>query len=319
MNTTTTANIGNTTRNIGIDVSKDTLDVYVYQTDQYWQANNTVAGIRSLLARLRRFHIERIVVEASGGYERRLVEACRDKEFPLVVAQPHAIKSYARAQGILAKTDKLDARVIAEFGLVMQPDIRDLPSEKVLLVKDLLARRRQLMEARTQELNRQHRDLMCLTSSHRRLLKALEKEIAWVDGKLDKVIAEIGQWRQTLEILLSVPGIGTGVAYTLLGELPELGELSQRQVASLCGLAPFNRDSGTMKGKRRIKGGRAPIRTVLYMAMLSCIQHNPVMREFYQRLVAQGKHKKVAITACMRKMMVILNAMVRDQRGWQMA
>lgn len=306
-------------KNIGIDVSKNTLDVYVYQTEQHWQADNTNAGIRSLVSRLRRFNVESIVVEASGGYERRLVEACRDRDLPLVVAQPGKIKSYARAQGILAKTDKLDARTIAEFGLKMQPDIRELPSEKVMLVKDLLARRRQLIEARTQEMNRLKRDLKNLNASHRRILKVIEKEIAWVDDRLGKVVAEIEQWQQTLDVLLSVPGIGTGVAYTLLGELPELGELSPRQVASLCGLAPFNRDSGMMKGKRRIKGGRAPIRTVLYMAMLSCIQHNPVMREFYQRLVAQGKHKKVAITACMRKMMVILNAMVRDQRAWQMA
>ncbi len=317
MKTTTTASSGNISKNIGIDISKNTLDVFVYQTDQHWQSDNTPAGIRALLSRLRRFNLDRIVVEASGGYERPLVEACRDKGLPLVVAQAHRIKSYARTRGILAKTDKLDARTIAEFGLVMQPDIRQLPSEKVMLVKDLLARRRQVMESRTQELNRQHRGLASLAASHRRMLKALEKEIAWIDNQLDKVVAEIQQWQQTLEILLSVPGVGKGVAYILLGELPELGELSQRQVAALSGLAPFNRDSGTMKGKRRIKGGRAPVRTVLYMAMLSCIQHNPVMREFYQRLVAQGKHKKVAITACMRKMMVILNAMVRDQRAWQ--
>jgi len=316
--TTTTASIGNTNRNMGIDVSKDTLDVYVYETDQHWQTPNSRAGTRQLVHRLKRFQLERIVVEASGGYERCLVEACMGTELPLVVVQPMQVKLYARAQGILAKTDKLDARTIAEYSVVMQPDIHNLPSQKVLLVKDLLARRRQLMEARTQELNRQHRELKSLAASHRRLLKALEKEIDWVDSQLEKAVAGVEPWQRTLDILLSVPGIGKGVAYTLLGELPELGSLSQRQVAALCGLAPYNRDSGTMKGKRRIKGGRAPVRTVLYMAMLCCIQHNPVMREFYERLVAQGKHKKVAITACMRKMMVILNAMVRDQREWQM-
>lgn len=316
--TMTFENSGSTHRHIGIDVSKDTLDIYVYELDLHWQAENTVTGIRKLITRLRKYTVGRLVVEASGGYERRLIEAFRDADLPLVVVQPRQVKAYARAQGILAKTDKLDARTIAEFGLLMQPDLRELPSDKVFMVKDLLSRRRQLMEARTQELNRQHRNLACLAPSHRRLLKALEKEIAWVDEKLKKAVAEIGQWQQTLDLLLSVPGIGTGVAYTLLGELPELGQLTQREVASLCGLAPFNHDSGMMKGKRRIKGGRAPIRTVLYMAMLSCIQHNLVMREFYQRLVAQGKHKKVAITACMRKMMVILNAMVRDQKAWQM-
>lgn len=317
--TTTTARIRNTSKNIGIDVGKETLDIYVYETDQHWQANNTSAGTRQLINRLKRFQLDRIVVEASGGYERRLVEAAMGTDLPLVVVQPMQVKLYARAQGILAKTDKLDARTIAEYALVMQPDIRALPSHKVLLVKDLLARRRQLMEARTQELNRQGRELKALAASHRRLLKALEKEIAWVDAQLKKAVADVQAWQRTLDILLSVPGIGEGVAYTLLGELPELGTLTQRQVAALCGLAPYNRDSGTMKGKRRIRGGRAPIRTVLYMAMLCCIQHNPVMRDFYQRLVAEGKHKKVAITACMRKMMVILNAMVRDQKEWQIA
>jgi len=295
------------------------LDLYVYETDQYWQTANSPPGIRRLVDRLKRLPLERIVVEASGGYERRLLEACNGTGLPLIVVQPVQVKLYARAQGILAKTDKLDARTLAEYAVVMQPDIRELPSEKVLLVKDLLSRRRQLMEARTQELNRQHRELHCVAPSHRRLLRALEKEIAWVDTRLRKAVAAVNAWQQTLDILLSVPGIGEGVAYTLLGELPELGALSQREVAALCGLAPYNRDSGTMRGKRRIKGGRAPIRTVLYMAMLCCIQHNPVMREFYQRLVSQGKHKKVALTACMRKMMVILNAMVRDQEKWHMA
>jgi len=317
--TTTTASIGNTSRNIGIDVSKDTLDLYVYETDQHWQTANSQPGIRRLVDRLKRLPLERLVIEASGGYERRLVEACIGTDVPLIVIQPVQVKLYARAQGILAKTDKLDARTIAEYAVVMQPDIRELPGMNVLLVKDLLSRRRQLMEARTQELNRQHRELRCLAASHRRLLKALEKEIDWVDTRLRKAVADVNAWQRTLDILLSVPGIGEGVAYTLLGELPELGALTQRQVAALCGLAPYNRDSGTMRGKRRIKGGRAPIRTMLYMAMLCCIQHNPVMREFYQRLVAQGKHKKIALTACMRKMMVILNAMVRDQKEWKMA
>ena len=317
--TTTTASTGNTSKNIGIDVSKDTLDVYVYESDQHWQADNTSTGVRQLIRRLKRFNLSRLVIEASGGYERRFLEACIDTELPLVVVQPIQVKLFARAQGLLAKTDKLDARVIAEFGRVMQPDIRALPQKKVLIVKDLLARRRQLMQARTQELNRRKKDLSCLAGSHRRILKALEKEIDWVDGRLKKLVADIEAWQHTLDILLSVPGIGEGVAYTLLGELPELGQLSQRQVAALCGLAPYNRDSGKMQGRRRIKGGRAPVRTMLYMAMLSAIQHNPVMREFYQRLVSKGKHKKVALTACMRKMMVILNAMVRDDQEWKMA
>lgn len=185
-------------------------------------------------------------------------------------------------------------------------------------VRDLLARKRQLNEMRTQELNRQHKAVKALQLSHVRLVKVCDKEIAQINTKLEKAVASISEWMRTYDILSSVPGIGDGVAYTLLGELPELGQLTHRQIAALCGLAPFNRDSGSMKGKRRIRGGRAPIRTMLYMAMLSAIQHNAVMKDFYTRLVANGKHKKVAITACMRKMMTILNAMVRDNHEWQM-
>lgn len=175
------------------------------------------------------------------------------------------------------------------------------------------------MDMRTQELNRQHKAPLALASAHRRLLKVLDKEVEWVDDRLIKAITEISEWQRPYEIMLSVPGIGNGVAFTLLGELPELGQLNPRQIAALCGLAPFNRDSGKMKGKRRIRGGRAPIRTVLYMAMLSAIQHNPMMKSFYQKLVAKSKHKKVALTACMRKMITILNAMVRDDKEWQVA
>lgn len=236
----------------------------------------------------------------------------------MIIVQPIQVRQFAKAQGVFAKTDKIDARIIAEFGVYMQPEPRPIASKKIRLIRDLLARKRQLNEARTQELNRQHKAPKVLQPSHKRMLKILNKEITWVDEKLVKEVAEVAEWQRTHEILISVPGIGNGVAFTLLGELPELGELSNRQISALCGLAPFNKDSGQMKGKRRIRGGRAPIRTMLYMAMLSAIQHNPVMKRFYDRLVAQGKHKKVAITACMRKMMTILNAMVRNDQEWQM-
>lgn len=201
----------------------------------------------------------------------------------------------------------------------MQPEPRPLPGKKIRLVRDLLARKRQLNETRTQELNRLHKAPKILMPTHRRLLKLLDKEITWVNERLAKEVCAITEWQRVYEVLSSVPGIGDGVAYTLLGELPELGELSHKQIAALTGLAPFNRDSGHMKGRRRIRGGRAPIRTVLYMAMMCAIQHNPVMKRFYDKLVAQGKHKKVALTACMRKMITILNAMVRDNKEWQMS
>jgi len=318
MNTTINANSRKTERNVGIDVGKDTLDIYIYELEKHWQATNTLDGIKQLIKQLKRYQLTRVLVEATGGYERRLVEACAEKSQPVIIVQPIQVRQFAKAQGLFAKTDKIDARLIAEFGVLMQPEPRALPSKKVRLVRDLLARKRQLNETRTQELNRQHKAEKVLLPSHRRMIKLIDKDIAWINEKLAKEVSAITEWQRVYEVLSSVPGIGDGVAYTLLGELPELGQLTHRQIAALTGLAPFNRDSGYMKGRRRIKGGRAPIRTVLYMAMMCAIQHNPVMKQFYQKLVAQGKHKKVALTACMRKMITILNAMVRDDKEWQM-
>ncbi len=317
MNTTTAANINCSERNLGIDIGKNTLDVCLFEVDLYSQYPNTTEGIKQLLKSFSRYKITRIVIEATGGYERNLVEACAEKELPLIIIQPMQVRQFAKAQGKLAKTDKLDARLIAQFGAVMKPEPRPLATKKVRHIRDLLARKRQLNETRTQELNRQHKVDKSLLASHVRLIKVLEKEIAWINKLLIKEVNEVTEWQRTYDILSSAPGIGDGVAFTLLGELPELGNLSGRQISALCGLAPFNRDSGSMKGRRRIKGGRAPIRTMLYMAMMSAIQHNVIIKAFYQKLVAQGKHKKVALTACMRKMMTILNAMVRNNQEWQ--
>lgn len=301
---------------VGVDVGKDTLDACIYESDQHWQESNTEIGIRRLIKRLGKDPVARLLVEATGGYERALVEAAIENSIPVIIVQPIQVRQFARAQGVFAKTDKIDARLIAEYGVKLQPEVKAMPGDKVRRVKDLLARKRQLNEMRTQELNRAHRAQKITAASHRRLLKLLDKEILEVNAKLAKEVSNIGEWQRNREIIHSVPGLGDGVAFTLLGELPELGQLTHRQIAALCGLAPFNRDSGRLKGKRRIRGGRAPIRTVLYMAMLSAIQHNPIIKQFYRKLVDQGKHKKVAIVACMRKMMTILNAMIRDDREW---
>lgn len=318
MKTTTSAGIKQQ-RNIGIDVGKSFLDIYILELDRHWRVHNTTDDIRALRRSLKRFNVSRIVVEATGGYERLVVEILAEAELPVVVVQPINVRRFAKVQGILAKTDRIDARVIALFGATIKPDIRPINSKKIRHIRDLLARKRQLMEARTQELNREHKATAVMKRSHRRLIKLLEKELDWVNDQLAREVAQVTEWQDTYDILLSVPGIGPGVAHTLLGELPELGSLSCRQVGALCGLAPFNRDSGAMRGKRRIKGGRAPIRTMLYMAMMSAIQCNPVMKKFFNRLVAEGKHKKVALTACMRKMITILNAMVRDGQPWKTA
>jgi len=319
MNSTSIAHRRNKERNVGIDVGKSCLDIYIFELDLHWQEDNSPEGIKQLISKLRRYKLTRVIVEATGGYERRVAEACAEKNMPIVIVQPIQVRQFAKAQGILAKTDKIDAKLISQFGAVIRPDIRSLPSKKIRLIKDLLARKRQLKGARTRELNRQHKAPDILAASHKRLIKILDKEIDWVDNKLSKHVSEIAEWQRTYEILSSAPGVGDGVAYTLLGDLPELGQLTSRKISALCGLAPYNRDSGQMNGKRRIRGGRAPIRTVLYMAMMSAIQHNPIMKEFYDRLVSQGKHKKVALTACMRKMMTILNAMVRDNVEWKTA
>jgi transposase len=317
MNTTTAAHIDRSERNVGIDIGKSMLDMCIYEVDIYTQHSNTPEGVRQLLKQLSRYKVTRIIVEATGGYERALVEACADKELPLVIVQPMQVRQFAKAQCIIAKTDKLDSRLIAQFGAVMKPEPRPLNSKKIRYIRDLLSRKRQLNDMRTQELNRQHKAPVALAATHKRLIKVLNKEIEWVNKLLVKEVSEVTEWQRTYDIVSSVPGIGDGAAFTLLGELPELGNLSARKIAALCGLAPFNRDSGAMKGRRRIQGGRAPIRTVLYMAMLSAIQCNPIIKRFYQKLVAQGKHKKVALTACMRKMVTILNAMVRDNCEWQ--
>ena len=318
MSTTNVAHRRNTERNVGIDVGKDLLDIAINELNTHWQVANDEVGIRSLVKQLKRYKLTRIVVEASGGYERRIVEVCAEKSLPIIIVQPIKVRQFARAEGLMAKTDKIDAHLIARFGRVMELQPRPPVDKKVRKVRDLLARKRQLNEQRTQELNRQQKAQAFLQASHKRSIKFLDKEIAWVEKHLAAIVATVEEWQDTYSIITSAPGIGDGVAYTLLGELPELGRLSHRQIAALAGLAPFNRDSGKTRGKRRIRGGRAPIRTMLYMAMLSAIQHNPVIKQFYDKLVARGKHKKVALTACMRKMITILNAMVRDQRAWQM-
>lgn len=319
MNTIHVASSRTTERNVGIDVGKDVLDIAILELGAHWQIANDDTSIRELVKQLKRYKLSRIVVEATGGYERRVAEACAAKGLPLLIVQPMKVRQFARAEGLMAKTDKIDAQLIARFGKVLELQPRPLPDEKIRKVRDLLARKRQLNEQRTREMNRLHKAQKFLQASHQRSIKMIEREISWVEKHIVSIVATVEEWQDTYKIITSVPGIGDGVAYTLLGELPELGQLTHKQISALTGLAPFNRDSGTMRGRRRIRGGRAPIRTMLYMAMLCGIQHNPVMKQFYNKLVAQGKHKKVALTACMRKMITILNAMVRDQKEWQMA
>ena len=305
-----------TSINVGVDVGKSFLDVYIHEKAVYFREENSSVGIAKILKRLSYYHVERVVMEATGRYEFPLAEACYLKQLPVCIMKPLAIRRYAGAIEQLAKTDRIDAQVIAEFAAVIQPRATPQKSKKLIEIKDLLARRRQLMEMRTQELNRSKIMGRQLERSCKRMIKTFDVEIVRMENQLDKLVQEQEEWALKKAILITAPGVGNTLAYTLLADLPELGTLSNKQAAALVGVAPINRDSGRLRGKRRIQGGRACVRTTLYMATLSATLCNPAIKSFYRRLVAQGKHKKVAITACMRKFITILNAMIRDNQTW---
>lgn len=302
--------------NVGVDVGKSFLDVYIYEKKFYFKVENTEDGIKQLLNRLRYYRVARVVVEATGRYEFALAEACYRKSIPVSIVKPLRVRRYAGAVEQLAKTDKIDAQIIAEFAAKVEPEATPEKSKNLIAIKDLLARRRQLMEMRTQELNRQKIMPKNLTKDIGRLIKILEKEISKVEIKLQKHVDEESAWSEKQDLLKTAPGVGNTLVYTLLADLPEIGSLSNKEIGKLVGVAPMNRESGKMQGKRRVIGGRANVRTILYMATLSATSCNYVIRNFYQKLVAQGKHKKVALTACMRKFVTMLNAMVRDNKPW---
>ena len=302
--------------NVGVDVGKCQLDIYVLERDLHFVVTNDDAGIQAAINRLKRYKVERIVIEATGRYEFAFVSAAFDKQLPICVVKPLLVRQFAKASDQLAKTDKLDAMIIAQFAAKMKPRFSIQQSKNQRLIKDLVVRRKQLIAMRTQELNRQKIMGKTIERSCNRIIKALNKDIEWTESRLNKAVEEESVWGERKSLLSTVPGVGDTLIYTLLSEMPELGTLNNKQIASLAGLAPINRDSGRMKGKRRIQGGRALIRTTLYMATMSAVQCNPVIRDFYDRLVANGKHKKVALTAAMRKFLTILNAMVRDNAEW---
>jgi transposase len=306
-----------TTINVGIDIGKWSLDVYLYEKDLHWQVDNTPDGIRQLLGRLARYKVERLVMEATGRYQLLLAEKAFERSLPVCIVKPLAVRRYAQAIGLTAKTDKIDAQAIAEFGAVVQPTHTPKRSKNLMIIKDLLSRRRQLINMKTKEQNRIKIMGKALESSCARLIRMMEQEIGRIEKRLNTVIEKESTWSEKKALLKTAPGVGDTMVYTLLADLPELGSLTNKQVAALVGVAPMNRDSGKMRGKRRIKGGRYGVRTTLYMATLSATLCNPIIRDFYQQLVAQGKHKKVALTACMRKFIVMLNAMVRDNCEWQ--
>ncbi len=302
--------------NVGVDVGKQFLDIWIYEKSLHWQDENSPLGVARILKRLTHYQVERLVMEATGRYEFNLAQAAYSKGIPVCIVKPLLVRRYAGAINQLAKTDQIDAAVIAEFAAVVQPAVTPRKSKNLIAIKDLIARRRQLIHLRTQELNRIKIMGKAFEVSCNRIIRCLDAEIKRIEKRLARHVEEQAEWTEKQTILKSAPGVGDTLIYTLLADLPELGTLNNKEIASLVGVAPINRDSGKLRGKRRIQGGRACIRTVLYMATLSATQCNPVIKAFYKKLVAQGKHKKVAITACMRKFITMLNAMVRDNCVW---
>ena len=301
---------------IGIDVGKKHLDIARWGASTSWQITNDPEGIAELMRDLKGEPIILVVVEASGGLEMGVVTEMALAEIPVSVANPTRVRAFARANGQLAKTDTIDAKMIAHYAAVIQPEPQQVKNEAQIKLSALVTRRQQLVEMRTAEKNR-------LCTAPETVKKRLKDHILWLEEELKAMEIEIHQlimddqeWQEKMAKLCTVPGVGLITAATLLADLPELGTVNRQKIAALAGLAPYNRDSGKKKGKRRIFGGRSSVRRVLYIAAVSGIIHNPRIKIFYNRLVDHGKPKKVALTACMRKLLTILNAMVRDGSSW---
>lgn len=301
---------------VGIDISKARLDVNVRPSGKSTSVSYDAAGITALIGQLTEVPPTRIVVEATGGLERPLLRALVDAALPVIVVNPRQVRDFAKATGQLAKTDALDAQVLARFAEVIQPALRVLPDAQTQELAALLARRRQVVVMQRAEQNRLDRTPDRVRKRIAVHLRWLRAELARVDAELDALIQHSPLWRAREDLLQSVPGIGPVMSRTMLAELPELGLLNRKQIAALVGVAPFNRDSGRLRGHRTIWGGRAPVRTALYMAALVATRWNPVIRAFYQRLRTAGKAPKVALVAAMRKLLTILNAMVHHGTPW---
>jgi len=302
---------------VGIDVSKATLDVATRPAATPWTEAHTEAGITALVARLQSLKPTLIVLEATGGLELPLAGALGAAQLSVAVVNPRQVRDFAKATGQLAKTDRLDAAILAQFGHAVRPTPRVLPDALTQELSALVARRRQLVEMLVAEKNRYSAAPPRVHAEIRRHIRWLETALARLDDTLAGTIQRSPLWRANDQLLQNTPGIGPTMARTLLAELPELGTLNRKQVAALVGVAPLNRDSGTLRGKRTVWGGRAQVRAPLFMCTLVAVRHNPVLKVFYQRLRAAGKAPKVALTACMRKLLTILNAMLKHRTPWR--
>jgi transposase len=302
-------------RYVGIDVAKAILYVFIRPTGAVFSVTNEELGIQQLCRKLETTDL--VILEATGGLEVPVASALATAGIAVAIVNPRQVRDFARATGRLAKTDRLDAEVLARFGELVKPAVRPLADEQAQALEALITRRRQLVEMLMAEKNRRSRAPKVLYRSIDEHIRWLEKRLSGLDEELGTMIRDTPLWRERDELLRSVPGVGNVLSRTLIAHLPELGALNRKQIAALAGLAPFNRDSGSLRGSRCIWGGRAQVRRVLYMATVAGIRSNPAIRAFYLRLRAGGKHAKPALTACMRKFLVILNAMLRNKTHWQ--
>jgi len=305
---------------IGIDISQDTLDMVAYPTGQIWQYKNSKGGIANTVTKLKGFNLKLIVMEATGGLEKPLCEALYQGGLPVAVVNPRRIRDFGRSMGILAKTDRLDAKVMAYFAAKIEPAPRPIQDEASQQLENLLTRRSQISDMITAEKNRlkQSRDKVVKVHLQRHV-EWLLSELGEIEQELKAYIRQNPSFADKVKLFKSMPGVGDTLSYCLIANLGELGHLNQREISALVGVAPLNRDSGRLRGKRAIWGGRAPVRKAFYMPALSAIRCNPVIRDLYTRLIAKGKLKKVALVACMHKMLLILNSMVRNNTPWNYA
>jgi transposase len=302
--------------NVGIDVSKKHLDIAIRPTAERFRVENDEAGLAELVKRLSKISCQRIVVEPSGGYELELVHTLARTKLPVVVVNARQIRQFAQATGRLAKTDAIDADVLAHFAEAIQPEIRPLPDDSHRELEALITRRRQLVDMRGAEQKRRQTAPKAVHPNIDQHIEFLSKQIDDIDDALRKLVRSTPVWREADELLQSVPGVGPVLSATLTALLPELGRLNRRQIAALVGVAPLNNDSGQKSGKRSVWGGRAPVRAVLYMAAHSAARYNPPLTCFYQRLITNGKTPKVALVAVMRKLLTVLNAIMRSHQPW---
>jgi transposase len=301
---------------IGIDVSQDHLDIAIHPLGNSFRVTRDAAGHSELGHRLSAYEVEGIVLEATGGLERSVMSALESFGYPTRRVNPLQIRHFAKAAGKLAKTDRIDAAMIAHFGESLKPPVTLLPDAQTREFQALVTRRQQVVEMLTMEKNHLHSCEPWVSESIKALIAQMELELQALEARLENMSVQQPQWQERLVLLTSVKGIGPVISQALLVYLPELGQRNAKQIAALVGLAPFNRDSGKFRGQRRIKGGRKELRSLLYMGVMCAVQHNPVFRDHYAQLIAHGKPRKVALVACIRKLLGMLNAMVRDSQPW---